>query len=147
VYRIVKAYHTQWRDAHCDQPLPPIGGLTPSVRRSLLALLTKAPAVYGWCRTRWRGAPLAAQLHLQRGLVVSVSTIRRWVHALGWVWKRAQLVARDDDPQRVEKLARIRQVLETLGKRAVGLFADELDIHLLPKLDFIQSSCITHSIG
>jgi transposase len=43
-------------------------------------------------------ATLAAQLTLQRGLVVSASTMRRRLHALGWVWKRAQLVARDDDP-------------------------------------------------
>lgn len=134
VYRIVNAYRSQRRDARCDQPLPPQGGLTPSVRRSLLALLQRAPAVYGWCRTRWSCATLAAQLQLQRGIVISASTMRRWLHALGWVWKRAQLVARDDDPQRVEKLARIRYVLETLGKRAVVLFADELDIHLLPKV-------------
>jgi transposase len=136
VYRIVHAYHTQWRDARYEQPLRPRGGLTPSVRRSLLALLTKAPALYGWCRTRWSCATLTAQLTLQRGLVVSASTMRRWVHTLGWVWKRAQLIARDDDPQRVEKLARIRHTLETLGNRAVLLFADELDIHLLPKVGY-----------
>jgi putative transposase len=136
VYRIVKAYHTRLCDGGFDQPLPPVGGLTPSVRRSLRALLTKVPAVYGWCRTRWSCATLAAQLRLQRGLVLSASTMRRWLHAMGWVWKRAQLVARDDDPQRVEKLARIRYTLETLGKRAVVLFADELDIHLLPKVGY-----------
>ena len=136
VYRIVNAYHMHLRNARCDQPLPPRGGLTPSVRRSLLALLTKIPAVYGWGRTRWSCATLAVQLHLQRGIVVSASTMRRWLQALGWVWKRAQMVARDDDPQRVEKLARIRSVLETLGKRAVVLFADELDIHLLPKVGY-----------
>src|SRR4051812_13551921 len=136
VYRIVHAYHLQGRAARCAQPLPLMGGLTPSMRRSLLALLTKAPAVYGWCRTRWSCATLATQLHLQRGLAVSASTIRRWLQRLGWVWKRAQLVARDDDPQRVEKLARIRHVLETVGKRAAVLFADELDIHLLPKVGY-----------
>ena len=136
VYRIVNTYHTQLRDPRRDQPLPPVGGVTPSVRRSLWALLTKAPAVYGWCRTRWSCATLAAPLSLQRGIVVSASTMRRWLHALGWVWKRAQLVARDDDPQRVEKLARIRHTRETLGKRAVLLFADELDIHLLPKVGY-----------
>jgi transposase len=136
VYRIVNAYHPQWRDAPCDPSLPAVGGLTPSVRRSLLALLRKAPAVYGWCRTRWSCATLAAQLHRQRGVLISASTMRRWLHALGWVWKRAQLVARDDDPQRVEKLARIRYVLQTLDKRAVVLFADELDIHLLPKVGY-----------
>src|SRR5262245_35572891 len=136
VYRIVHAYQTQWGTARYQQPLPPVGGLTPSVRRSLLVLLTKAPAVYGWCRTRWSCATLAAQLRLQRGLVVSASTMRRWLPALGWVWKRAQLVARDDDPPRVEKLARIRHTLEALGKRAIVLFADGLDIHLLPKVGY-----------
>ena len=136
VYRMVKAYHSRRRAPSLDQPRPLRGGLTPAVRRSLLALLTKAPAVYGWCRTRWSCATLAAQLHLQRGVMVSASTIRCWLPALGWVWKRAQLVARADDPQRIEKLARIRHVLETLGKRAVVLFADELDIHLLPKVGY-----------
>ena len=52
------------------------------------------------------------------------------------MWQRAQGGARDDDPQRIEKLARIRHTLEPLGKRAVGLFADELDIHLLPKVGY-----------
>jgi putative transposase len=136
VYRIVKAYQTQLLEARFDRPLPPVGGLTPSVRRSLLAVLKQVPAVYGWCRTRWSCATLAAQLQFQRGIVISASTLRRWLHVLGWVWKRAQLVARDDDPQRVEKLARIRYVLETLGKRAVLVFADELDIHLLPKVGY-----------
>ena len=135
-YRMVTTYHTQLCAARVDQPLPPVGGLTPSVRRSLRAVLTRAPAVYGWCRTRWSCAPLAAQLQLQRGVVVSASTIGRWRHALGWVGKRAQVVARDDDPQRVEKLARLRHMRETLGKRAVVRFADELDIHLLPKVGY-----------
>ena len=46
-YGIVNAYHTQVRAAHLDQPLPAVGGLTPSVRRSLLAVLKRVPAVYG----------------------------------------------------------------------------------------------------
>ena len=75
VYRIVHAYHPQWREVCCEQPLPTRGGLTPSVRRSLLALLTKAPAVYGWCRTRWSCAALAAQLQLQRGVTNLVAVI------------------------------------------------------------------------
>jgi putative transposase len=136
VYRIVNAYHTHRLVALGSTSPPQAAWLSPSLRRSLLALLTKMPSAYGWCRTRWSCATLVAQLTLQRGIVVSASTMRRWLHALGWVWKRAQLVARDDDPQRVEKLARIRHTLETLGKRAVLLFADELDIHLLPKVGY-----------
>jgi len=136
IYRIVNAYHAQRLDALCATPPTQAAWLSPSLRRSLVALLRKGPSAYGWCRTRWSCATLAAQLTLQRGIEVSASTMRRWLHALGWVWKRAQLVARDDDPERVEKLARIRHTLETLGKRAVVLFADELDIHLLPKVGY-----------
>jgi hypothetical protein len=106
------------------------------LRRSLLALLNKTPAAFGWCRTRWSCATLAAQLKVQRGIEVSTATTRRWLHHLGWVWKRAKLVARDDDPQRIAKLARIRFCLENLAQKAVLIFADELDIHLLPKVGY-----------
>lgn len=136
VYRIVRAYQAPPADALVAHPTPKAVWLSPSLCRSLTVLLKKVPAAYGWCRTRWSCATLAAQLQVQRGIVVSASTLRRWLHRLGWVWKRAQLVARDDDPERGEKLARIRYTLETLGKRAVVLFADELDIHLLPKVGY-----------
>ena len=53
---------------------------------------------------------------------------------MGWVWKRAKLVAKDNDPQRVERLARIRLHAERLQAREVLVFADALAIHLLPKV-------------
>jgi transposase len=108
--------------------------LTPSLRRSLLALLQKTPAAYGWCRTRWSCATLALQLQAQRGISLSAETMRRCLHALDWVWKRAQLAAQDNDPERAAKLARIRRVFERLGPREALLFSDELDLHLLPKV-------------
>ena len=67
------------------------------MRRSLRALLTKAPAVYGWCRTRWSCATLAATLQAKHGIEVSAETVRRWLHEMGWVWKRARLVAKWQD--------------------------------------------------
>jgi transposase len=112
-------------------PLP--GGLTPTRQRSLLALLKSAPSLYGWCRTRWSCAALAKTLQRRRGWQVSAETVRRWLHALGWVWKRAKLAAQDNDPERVAKLARIRLLWEGLRPRQALLFADELDIQLLPK--------------
>jgi len=50
------------------------------------------------------------------------------------VWKRARHVARDDDPERVAKLARIRTIIEGLLPTEALFFADELDIHLLAKI-------------
>src|SRR4051794_2725022 len=77
---------------------------------------------------------LALQLERQRGIRLSAETVRRCLHALDWVWKRAKLVAKDNDPERASKLARIRYVSEHLGGHEVLLFADELDLHLLPKV-------------
>jgi transposase len=136
VYRIVTAYREHALDAWFDTAPAKVAWLSPSLRRSLVALLKKVPSAYGWCRTRWSCATLAAPRKIQRGIEVSASTLRRWLHREGWVWKRAQLVARDDDPERIEKLARSRHIYETLGKREVLLFADELDIHLLPKVGY-----------
>ena len=108
--------------------------LMPWLKRSLGALLKATPRVYGGCRTRWSGAPLAAQLKTTHGREVSAWTVRRGRHALGWVWKRAKLVATDHDPQRVEGLARIRWQAEPLQAQDVMVFADALDLHRLPKV-------------
>lgn len=137
VYRVVKAYRAGSLDclAYADTKHR-AGSLTPSLRRSLLALLKHTPSAYGWCRTRWSCATLSKQMQMQRGVAVSAATLRRWLHRLGWVWKRAKLVARDDDPARIEKLARIRFYVENLARRAALVFADELDIHLLPKVGY-----------
>ena len=62
--------------------------------------------------------------------------MRHWLHELGWEWKRAKLAAKDDDPQRVEKLARIRLAYEQLRAGMALFFADELDISLLPKVGY-----------
>jgi hypothetical protein len=110
--------------------------LLPTLRRSLLALLKAPPRAYGWCRTRWSCATLALTLQANRGLTVSAETMRRWRHEIGWVWKRSKLVAKDDDPQRVDRLARIRWVFEQLHHYEAMVFADELDIHLLPKIGY-----------
>ena len=130
-------YAAAWAWRQGCRPWEPAPGLpatlTPTRQRSLLALLKKTPSVYGWRRTRWSCASLAETLRQRRGGRVSAETVRRWLHALGWRWKRTKLAAKDNDPERVAKLARIRLIWERLQPRQVLLFADELDIHLLPK--------------
>lgn len=141
VYRIVAAYRSRslafdFADDGTLQPPLRTTRLSPSLKRSLLALLNAAPQAFRWCRTRWSCASLAAQLKVNRGIEVSADTTRRWLQELGWVWKRAKLIAKDDDPHRLEKLARIRWIFEHLGAKQLLLFADELDIHLLPKVGY-----------
>ena len=139
VYRTVRAYQTGTLDLAYDawgRLIPPrrTTVLVPSLRRSLLALLKAPPRAYGWCRTRWSCATLALTLQAKRGMTVSAETMRRWLHELGWVGKRAKLVARDDDPQRIDRLALIRYAFEPLKPWETMVFADELDIHLWPKV-------------
>jgi putative transposase len=139
VYRIVRLYRARKLGFTVDTEgqLRAPGRTTvlmPWIRRSLGALLKAPPRAYGWCRTRWSCTTLAAQLQAKYGLEVSAWTVRRWLHEMGWVWKRAKLRAKDNDPQRVERLARIRWHTEQLQADEVLVFADELDIQLLPKV-------------
>jgi transposase len=139
IYRIVRLYRAQKLGFTVDaegQLRAPVRTtiLMPWMKRSLGALLKVPPRTYGWCRTRWSCATLAVQLQTKHGLEVSAWTVRRWLHDMGWVWKRAKLVAKDNDPQRVERLAQIRWHAERLQAHERMVFADELDIHLLPKV-------------
>src|SRR5262245_2769916 len=131
VYRIVRAYRAGSLGIRID----PDGQLSIAVRltvfvpwlmRSLGAVLKAAPRTYGWCRTRWSCATLAATLQAKHGIEVSAATVRRWLHEMGWVWKRAKLVAKDDAPHRIERLARIRGHHEHVQAHEVMVFADAL---------------------
>ncbi|HEX9870712.1 MAG TPA: IS630 family transposase, partial [Candidatus Tectomicrobia bacterium] len=139
VYRTVRAYRAGPLGLeHDDQGrLVPPGRTTvllPTRRRSLVALRKAAPRAYGWCRTRWSWAPLALTRQANRGITVSAETVRRGLHEIDWVWKRAKLVAKDDDPHRVERRARIRLVYERLQRWEAMVFADELALPLLPNV-------------
>jgi transposase len=139
VYRTVRAYRAGTLALASDaqgRRAPPVRTtvLTPSLPRWRVALLKAAPHTYGWCRTRWSGATLALTLPTKRGITVSAETMRRWLHARGWVWKRAKLGAKDDDPHCVARLARIRWVCEPLKFREAMVFADELESQLVPNV-------------
>lgn len=140
VYRVVRAYRAgtlTFADAPREASQQSrVRLLTPSLQRSVEAVLKTAPRAYGWCRTRWSCATLAVEVQVRRGIRVSAETMRHWLHELGWEWKRAKVAAKDDDPQRVEKLARIRLAYEQLRAGAALFFADELDINLLPKIGY-----------
>jgi transposase len=143
VYRVVAAYRAGQWDGRGEEAATDLAGsrrrvtvLSPALKRSVLAILHSVPRLCGWCRTRWSCATIAVELYTRRKIAVSAETIRRWVHAVDWEWKRAKLSAKDDDPERVEKLARIRYAFEQLRAGVALFFADELDIHRLPKVGY-----------
>ena len=73
-------------------------------------------------------------LQAKQGIAGSAATVRRWLHEIGWVWKRAKRIAKEDDPPRTDRLALLRWHHATLQAHAILVCADALDIHLLPKI-------------
>jgi hypothetical protein len=126
----------RWEHDAQGRHVPPVRTmvLLPTLRRSLLALLKVPARAYGRCRTRWSCATRALTLQATWSMMVSAETLRRWLHQLGWEWKRTKLVVKDDAPQRVDRLARIRVVYEQLPRCEAMVFADARDIHLWPKV-------------
>ena len=102
-------------------------------RAILGGTLHQPPDHFGYQATGWT-VPLL-QAHLAHwGLThVSDATLRRQLHALGYVWKRPRYVL-DPDPRRAAKMRRIRQYIKELGPRDVSLFEDETDLLLFPPL-------------
>jgi DDE superfamily endonuclease len=135
VYEVAACWRQGWRPGWREETEQTTSGLAllPSLCRSLLARLRKPPRREGWCRTRGSGATLASSLAARRGWPVSAETVRRWWPSIGWRWKRAQLVAKDNDEQRASQWAQIRLPWETRRPRPALLLADELDIPLWPK--------------
>jgi transposase len=142
VYRVVQAYRAGQWDEFAEEDVTEKPGLrrqmllAPALRRSVLGILHSAPRLCGWYRTCWSCATVALELFVRRRITVSGETVRRWLHELGWEWKRAKLSAKDDDPKRGEKLARIRLAFEQLRTGMALFFAEELDINLLPKVGY-----------
>ena len=100
VYRIVRAYRAGSLGIRVD----PDGQLSIAVRltvlipwllRSLGAVLKAAPRTYGWCRTRWSCATLAATLQAKHGIAVSAETVRRWRER--FAERRAEIAAVYDE--------------------------------------------------
>ena len=77
---------------------------------------------------------LATTRQAKRGIGGSTETLRRWLHEVDGVGKRAQLVAQDDDPHRVERLARSRLVDAPWRRWEALVLADDLDSQLRPQV-------------
>jgi len=82
LYRIVHLSRTQKLGCTVDAAghrMAPVRTtiLMPGLKRSWGARLKASPRAYGWCRTRWSGATLAAHRQTHHGLEVSAWTLRR----------------------------------------------------------------------
>jgi transposase len=99
----------------------------------LRASLDQPPDYFSYQATAWT-IPLL-QSHLAHWGLTGFcdATLRRQLHALGYVWKRPRYVLAPD-PLRAAKMRRIRRYIKELGPRDVVLFEDETDLLLFPPL-------------
>ncbi len=92
------------------------------------------PREFGYCRSRWSCATLALVLLDTHGVKVTAQTVRRCLHKQNLVWRRPRPVPGPKDPQRRQKLRKIRQLLRNSGPDEAAVFCDEVDLNLNPDI-------------
>src|SRR5215469_4668682 len=97
-------------------------------------VLTRAPADFGFARSRWSCEAVAVVLTEDYGQPVGRETVRRWLHAAGLVWRRPRPVPGPKDSQRAAKLRALRALLHGLPEDETAVFMDEVEVHTNPKV-------------
>lgn len=106
---------------------------TPHVRGIVEAQASQSPGCSGYVFSCWTVGSLAAHLRQRFNVCVTISTLRRVLRRLDYVWGRPKLVMpRRTDPDSEAKLARLNEVLTEPGANVIA--EDECDTHLLPTL-------------
>ena len=112
----------------------------PLAREIVDTQASQPPGNSGHVQSCWTVALLAAFLAVRFGVALSCSTVRRYLHQMGWRWRRprltpASVLPSKHDPEEATKLTAIQQALRAAG-RGWGhlLYLDECDLHLLPVL-------------
>ena len=123
VPRSLTTHHSTGRPSEWDE----------DARAILSGTKHQPPDHFGYQATGWTVPLLQTHLALWGLTDLSDTTLRRQLHALGYVWKRPRYVL-VPDPRRAAKMRRIRQYIRGLGPRDVFLFEDETDLLLFPPL-------------
>ena len=117
-----------------DRPAPRRRGRALLVAVILRWVTLHSPTEFGFVRSRWTCATVSLLVQEQWGETVSRETIRRWLHQEDLVWRRPRPVLGPKDPQRREKLRKIRALLRSLPDSETAVFQDEVDINTNPKI-------------
>ncbi len=96
------------------------------------------PQDFGWARPSWTRELLCQTLYQRTGHRVSVATMSRRLKKIGARLGRPRPVLRCpwEKSRQQRRLRRIRRLIRHLPAREVAVYADEVDIHLNPKIGF-----------
>jgi transposase len=110
------------------------------VDRTYLEVLAKAvrasPQAYGWSRPTWTRELLVLAVRRHTGVSLHVGTLSRALRRLGARRGRPRPTVGCPDGQQPKRwrLYQIRRLLRELPADEVAVYADEVDIHLNPKI-------------
>jgi len=98
------------------------------------AQASQSPPCSGHVQTCWSVALLTAFLARRFRLLLSCSSVRRYLHQMGWRWARPRLApARKPDPETEAKRTALQEAqVQARQGLAHLLYLDESDLHLLP---------------
>lgn len=114
----------------------------PGVGDTFLLQLRRAvsltPAEYGFARPTWTQELLCQAMEQATGVRVSQTTMSRCLRSIGARHGRPRPVLRCPWPRNRQKrrLRCIRKLIESLPGSEVAVYADEVDIHLNPKIGY-----------
>jgi len=133
----------RWRQRYLDHGLTavlePAGKQRPGWQTWCITLVLhwvtlQSPRDFGFYRSRWTCGTVVALLREEHDVHVSREMVRRWLHETGLVWRRPRPVLGLRDPQRGQKLRKIRALLRHLPAHDMAVFEDEVDINTNPKI-------------
>jgi putative transposase len=132
----------RWQGRFLQGGVPAVCG--PAPRRPSLAgrwaalvvgwVLSRAPADFGFCRSRWSCEAVAVVLGEGYCVAVSREAVRRWLRDAGLVWRRPRPVLRPRDAERQAKLNALRRLLQGLPEDEAAVFLDEVEVNTNPKI-------------
>jgi putative transposase len=94
----------------------------------------RCPTDFGFVRSRWSCDTVVLLLREDHGVRLSRETVRRWLHQADLVWRRPRPVVGPSDPQRPQKLRKIRALLRHLPADETAVFQDEADVNTNPEI-------------
>jgi transposase len=139
IYRVVERFEAEgWAglaDHREDNGAPGVDEMFLLVLRQVVAA---TPQDYGWRRPTWTQELLCVVMAKQTRRRISQPTMSRCLRAIGARLGRPRAILRCPWPQgrQQRRIRRIRRLIATLPAGEVAVYADEVDIHLNPKIGF-----------
>ena len=137
--RTIDRWHKRFARGRVEALLGRARGRPPRFARHFADLVAfwvtqLTPRAFGYLRSRWSCALLAAAVWQRCHLAVSRETVRRWLRGADLVWRRPRPVLERRDPDREAILGGLRALLRDLPDDETAVFEDEVDINLNPEV-------------